>query len=92
MLFTKKSLRLIFVVFAIFSSFGLGFWLGQEQVVCEICPPQDLDFSLFWEAYHKLQEKFVDKKDLDAQEMIYGAISGMVKSLGDPYTVFVPPE
>ena len=52
----------------------------------------DLDFSLFWEAYHKLQDKFVNQEKLDVQKIIYGAISGMVESLEDPYTVFFPPE
>ena len=70
----------------------LGAWVGKLQVVCEVCPPQDLNFSLFWEAYHKIQEKFVDKEKFDTQKMIYGAISGMINSLEDPYTVFFPPE
>ena len=39
-----------------------------------------------------LEEKYVDKESLDVQGMIYGAISGMVKSLDDPYTVFLPPQ
>jgi len=88
----RKNLVLIFLVIAILASFGLGFWVGKIQVVCPVCPPEEIDFSLFWEAYHKLQEKFVDKEKFDIQKMIYGAISGMVKSLGDPYTVFFPPE
>jgi len=84
----KKFFTLIFLVSIILVSFGLGTYFGKSRVVCEICPPQEIDFSLFWEVYHKLQEKFVDKGKFDIQKMIYGAISGMVKSLGDPYTVF----
>jgi len=86
----KKFLTSFFLVFTILTSFGLGIYFGKTQ--CQICPPQEIDFSLFWEVYHKLQEKFVDKGKFDVQKMIYGAISGMVKSLGDPYTVFFPPE
>jgi len=88
----KKFFTLIFLVSIILVSFGLGTYFGKSRVVCEICPPEEIDFSLFWEVYHKLQEKFVDKGKFDIQKMIYGAISGMVKSLGDPYTVFFPPE
>ena len=91
MIFNKSS-SVFFLVVAIFISFGFGFWLGESQVVCPVCPPKEVDFSLFWEAYHKLQEKFVDKEKFDVQKMIYGAISGMVKSLEDPYTIFFPPE
>jgi len=88
----KKFFTLIFLVSIILVSFGLGIYFGKTQVVCPYCPPEEIDFSLFWEVYHRLQEKFVDKGKFDIQKMIYGAISGMVKSLGDPYTVFFPPE
>ncbi|MFC1789606.1 S41 family peptidase [Patescibacteria group bacterium] len=71
--------------------FTAGFFIGQKLKVCQICQPSDIDFSLFWEAWNKLQEKFVDK-NFDTEKMIYGAISGMVDSLEDPYTVFFPPK
>jgi len=91
-IFTKKNLILIFLVGIIFISFGLGVFYGKSQVICQICPPEEIDFSLFWEAYHKVQERFVSPEKFDIQKMIYGAISGMVKSLGDPYTIFLDPE
>ena len=50
------------------------------------------DFNLFWTAWSHLQEKFINKDKMDSQKMVYGAISGMVNSLGDPYTVFLPPQ
>jgi len=84
-----KSICLVIIIFVVF---GTGFWLGKNSVVCQFCAPEDIDFSLFWEAYHTLQDKFVNKEKLDVQKMIYGAISGMVKSLEDPYTVFFPPQ
>lgn len=85
----KKVAISIFLVFVILASFGGGFYYGKLQ--CKICPPEDLDFSLFWEAYHKLQENFINPEKFNPQEIIYGAISGMVKSLKDPYTVFLNP-
>jgi len=53
--------------------------------------PTEVDFSLFWDTWHLLEDKFVDREDLDRQQMVYGAISGLVKSLDDPYTVFMEP-
>jgi carboxyl-terminal processing protease len=88
----KKIFVSIFSIGVILASFGLGFYFGKSQVVCPVCPPEEINFSLFWEAYHKLQEKFVDKGKFDVQKMIEGAISGMVKSLEDPYTIFLNPE
>jgi len=86
----KKVLTPIFLVVCILASFSLGFYSGKLQ--CKICPPEEIDFSLFWEAWNKLQDKFVDKEKFDEKEMVYGAISGMVKSLDDPYTVFLDPK
>lgn len=86
----KKTLISIFLVIVILASFGGGFYFGKSQ--CKICPPEEIDFSLFWEAWNKLEEKFANKEKFDIQEMIYGAISGMVKSLEDPYTTFLNPE
>jgi len=88
----NKIIIFSLAVVIIFSAFGTGFWAGKNQVVCRVCAPEDIDFSLFWEAYHKLQEKFVSPEKFDIQKIVYGAISGMVKSLDDPYTVFFPPE
>jgi carboxyl-terminal processing protease len=51
----------------------------------------EVDFSLFWEVWNSVNEKYVDKDQLDFQEMTYGAIHGMVNSLDDPYTVFFEP-
>ncbi len=57
-------------------------------------PPKNLNvnFKLFWDTWDLLSKKYIDKAALDPQRMFYGAISGMVSSLGDPYTVFLPPE
>jgi len=88
-----KSRNLFIVIFSFLTiviSFGFGFSFGQDQ--CAICPPEDIDFSLFWETWHKLEEKYVNQEGFNTQKMIYGAISGMVNSLGDPYTVFLTPD
>lgn len=53
--------------------------------------PKDVDLSLFWQVWNDLAEKF-NNGSLDRQKMVYGAIEGMVKSLGDPYTVFMTPS
>lgn len=56
------------------------------------CPQKNADLSLFWETWNSLQKRYVDKSKIDTQKMIYGAIEGMVSSVGDPYTVFFNPE
>jgi carboxyl-terminal processing protease len=88
----KKIVSFVLIIVLIGIGFTGGFFYGKSRVVCEFCQPQEINFSLFWEAYHTLQEKFVDKNKFDIQKIIYGAISGMVNSLGDPYTVFMSPD
>ena len=88
----KQSFVLFFLVIIILGVFGLGVWFGKGQVTCQVCAPEDLDFSLFWETWRVIERKFVDKASINVQDMVYGAISGMVNSLGDPYTVFMEPD
>ncbi len=50
-----------------------------------------IDFSLFWKVWEILKDKYVDKSTLDARELFYGAIDGMLAATGDPYTTFFSP-
>jgi carboxyl-terminal processing protease len=52
----------------------------------------NVDFKLFWDTWNLVSQEYVDKKAIDPQKMFYGAIQGMVAAVGDPYTVFLPPE
>ncbi len=61
--------------------------------------PDDINFNQFWEAWHLLDDRYVAKngnssttKAVTSQDRVYGAIAGLAKSLGDPYTTFFPPE
>ena len=51
-----------------------------------------VDFSLFWNVWDLLKDKYVDKNSLDAQKMLYGAIEGMLRATGDPYSSFFDPK
>lgn len=94
------GLIIVIVVF-----FG-GYHLGQsakspaDQVTTIINKnpegaPQ-VDFAPFWQVWNDINEKYVPTNGTsttiaDDQTRVYGAIQGMVASLGDPYTVFFPP-
>ena len=54
--------------------------------------PADVDFSLFWDAWRLIQSDYLKASQLDRQKMVYGAIRGLVNSLGDPHSVFFEPE
>ncbi len=56
-------------------------------------PPSvtQLDFGMFWTVLNKIENTYYDKKAIDPQKLLNGAIAGMVASLDDPYTVYLPP-
>jgi len=84
------------------SIFGGGFWFGKNSKpsIEKVTGLQNLesgkmgvvDFALFWDVWSKVQDEFVNRSKLDYQKMAYGAISGMLGALDDPYTVFLSPE
>lgn len=49
------------------------------------------DFNTFWAAWEDIQDESLWVPSTTPQEMMYGAINGMVASLGDPYTEFFTP-
>lgn len=100
---TKIIGILVIVTITGFFSFKAGILVGEENILklppsvvinpIDVVEGDKVDFSVFWEAWRKLENKYVDKEEIDYEKMFYGAIDGMVSSLGDPYTsFFTPPE
>ena len=90
----KGRLRNLFLFLAMLGVVSLvSFKLGRRSVARTIGVESDgLDLSLMWLVKDKLTQKYLDREEIDDEKMIYGSIKGMVASLGDPYTVFLPPE
>ena len=97
--FPQRAALIFLIAGGLAGSFIFGFSVGkQEPSMAEgiinqhIGQPTGVDFSLFWDAWRVLQERFVDPDRINARDMTYGAIEGMVRSLDDPYTIFMTPE
>ena len=102
----SKKIFLITIASALVAgSFFAGVFIGVEkekQVISasteklpkniEEGKPQDVDFSIFWDVWNKINEKYVSTDGPSDQDKVYGAISGLVNSLDDPYSVFFPPK
>lgn len=97
-----RKVLIVLVVLSLAVGFGGGFYYSNYRAGNSLPTiktlinqaagkPEEVDFSLFWEVWSKLNEKYVDPDKLDIQKMLYGAIGGMVNSVGDPYTVFLEP-
>ena len=58
-------------------------------------PDQSVDLTDFWKAWNALDANYVvthaSSTLPSAKDRLYGAISGLASSYGDPYTVFFPP-
>ncbi|MEN9406921.1 MAG: carboxy-terminal-processing protease, carboxyl-terminal processing protease [Candidatus Parcubacteria bacterium] len=87
-------------------AFALGYMIGVNKIevdwknyrptvsVVNKEPPnpdQKLDLGPMWIVMEKLQTQYYDKTKIDSQKMLNGAITGLVSSLDDPYTVYLPP-
>ena len=53
---------------------------------------QNVDFGVFWQAWNILEAEYNETEKIDPEKMVDGAVAGMVASLGDPYTSYLPPE
>jgi carboxyl-terminal processing protease len=99
----KKSLVVFAIMLAI--SFGAGFSYGRNALPSRngtedilglvkgdrTTNQERADFGVFWEAWDLVEENYI-LGPLDEQKMVYGAVAGMVESLGDPYSTFLTPE
>lgn len=104
---TKNYTRYILCGFSVafFSCafFSAGFFLGKKDAQHKKVPfdvatvqnkygSEKVDFSTFWDVWDLVKEKYVDHDNLNAQDMIDGAINGMLAATGDPYTTFLNEE
>lgn len=64
--------------------------LSQRPV--EPVSPSTVNMDTFWEAWSYVQSDYVDPTKIDATTMVDGATAGMVSSMGDPYSMYLPPE
>jgi carboxyl-terminal processing protease len=56
--------------------------------------PEDLpeDFNLMNEAWSIINNDYIDNDKIDSKEMSEGAVGGMVRALGDQYSVYLNPD
>jgi len=97
---------ILVVLLALGATFIFGVYFGFEnrpevQKITEVLnketnKPSGVDFDPFWKAWATIDDKYVGASATSSQdelnERLYGAISGLVGSLEDPYSIFLPPE
>lgn len=103
-----RILRIFFLTAVIYVSYRFGVDQGRNELSASpdgnpVAPGEAVffntdqkdnavDFALFWKVWDILKEKYVDQNQLDAKQLFYGAIDGMLAATGDPYTTFFDPQ
>jgi carboxyl-terminal processing protease len=69
---------------------------NQVQIVIKNATPTSIlleedKFKILEDVWKRLTKNHYDKTDIDTDELIYGAINGIVERLNDPYTEFHEP-
>ena len=93
---------LILAAFFAGMQFGHGSWSGLPGEAGLLSflgpsaqPDTEADLTDFWRVWNILEEKYVSSNSTstpDRNKRLEGAISGLVDSYGDPYTIYMPPE
>jgi len=52
---------------------------------------RDVDFNIFWDTWETIKESYVDQP-INETQLFYGAVEGLVNSLGDVHSVFLDPK
>jgi len=97
-----KTRRASTTILLVVIFFGFGIYLGFnnapeiDKVVNisgkETAVITEADFSPFWKVWNNINDKYPNATKTSDQDKIYGAISGLVSSLNDPYSVFFDPD
>lgn len=98
-----KYLILFLVVIVIFVA---GFYVGKidlfgkveskhndyEITGDKLSERKNVDVGLLWEVWSEIENEYIDTENIDGQDLLYGAVDGLVKGLDDQYTSFLTPE
>jgi len=83
---------LVLVVLVLATAFG-AYMVGRSQSPATLDEKDQKSLALYAEALDTVRKNYVDQKDVDPKKETYGAIEGMLDSLGDDgHTRFLTPE
>jgi carboxyl-terminal processing protease len=91
----KKIRTALLVSCLMLGSLFLGMGLGEKRVLKRLMNGngvRDVDLSLMWQTWDRLEDKYLFLDKLDEKKMINGAVAGMTAALDDPYTSFLAPD
>jgi len=81
-----RYLRHIFLTVAFVAVLGAGYVMGTTVTNGR----QQLDLNQFWQVYELINRRYVGT--VDQSKASEGAVAGLVQSLGDPYSMYLPSQ
>lgn len=99
LLFRKYFSQILIGILLFFAGWQLGF--SGYQFNLKFNPPSlkienkqitagSINFTPLWDVLERINADYL-LRPVDGTKLLYGAISGLVEALGDPYTVFLEP-
>ena len=91
----------VLIALVLIGSFYFGYSRGQENPkrieIVNVTNTEHKDeiginFGVFWETWDLLKKEHLKGGETKDQDLIYGAIRGLVNSLDDPHTIFLSAE
>jgi carboxyl-terminal processing protease len=101
----RKAVGIYLAAVFVISSFFWGYHLGASKGASPTASASGtidiahaaadrsggtVDFNLYWDLWDTIKQRYVSQP-VDQKKMFYGALEGMVASLGDPHSIFLPP-
>lgn len=98
-MFKHKNFLFAAVIVLAAAVFYGGYLVGLSKKEAPVSAPPsgnefllDADLSILRDSIALIKEKYFKADEISDQEILYGAVEGVVESLGDPYSVFFSPE
>lgn len=97
----SKFISIASIAAVMLASFVFGVYANEKKIVeipfanrnvAVAATGDNKDLDLFFTVWNTLREKSIHFDEVKDDDRIYGAIQGLASSLGDPYTVFMPPK
>lgn len=97
--FSQRVVDILSTLTIIAISFGIGYGLGQSRwaplnltgAASETPVDARAQFTPFWEVYDLINTEYFDQP-VDQEQLVTGAIDGMLATLGDRNTTYMSPE
>jgi carboxyl-terminal processing protease len=91
--FKQTRVRVVAGLLALLLAFGLGSVVGVVTTLALRPTEGPANFDVFWQAWNTIQQNYIDREVLSSNILTYGAINGLVQTLGDEgHTAFLTPE